>query len=295
MEEKKYEFTGNTTVYNGITLHQIRAVKDFHMYGDKWDRCIKECNVYAGDIGGWISDEKCLSQYDNSWIHPSAKIIYSEVCGEVYIDKNTVVYDSVILSGRFSVFAGCGIFNHDIYCEDSFICDMQIGGKDNSPKSSKHDYELAAYVDARCSSSRSKLVLLDFRNFEGLFIPIVGIMIPFVEDATQYNKCLGKQYINASKDSNYKTLLRDINLRVDCHISRPEDILRIAGIGSRYDTVIFVKSYDKTHINVQTGCFKGTLDEFQEKLKKTHDDNSKFYYEYSKAIGLAKEHIELNV
>lgn len=285
MKEKKYEFTGNTTMYNGIILYQIRAVKDFYIF-DTWYHYNEKCHVHVGDIGGWISDEDCLAQDDNSWIHPSAKIIYSTISEEVYIGKNTIVYNSEILSDRFSAFAGCGIFNHNIYCEDSFICRMQIGGKDRGRKSSKRDYELAEYVGVRCLSSRVKLELLDFCN--------VVMDIPLFGDAPQYNKFLGKQYITASNTNNYKTLLKDICLRVDCHISRPEDILRIEGIGSRCDTVIFVKSYDETHINVQTGCFGGTVDEFIDAVKKTHKNNPFFIEEYMMAVEIAKHRILRN-
>ena len=45
--EKKYELTDKTKVYDGCTLHRIRALKDF---GD----------VKAGDLGGWIESEKNL-------------------------------------------------------------------------------------------------------------------------------------------------------------------------------------------------------------------------------------------
>lgn len=46
----KYEFTGETKRVNGVTLHRIRALKDFG-------------EIRKGDIGGWIEAERNLSIY----------------------------------------------------------------------------------------------------------------------------------------------------------------------------------------------------------------------------------------
>lgn len=44
-------------------------------------------------------------------------------------------------------------------------------------------------------------------------------------------------------------------------------------------------------IGVSCGCFKGSLDEFMAKVKKTHGDN-KYGREYKAAIELIKIHFE---
>ena len=65
---KKYELTDNTINIDGITLHRIKALKDFS-------------NVKAGDLGGWIEKENNLSQMDNAWIGGDAKVYGSaKVC-----------------------------------------------------------------------------------------------------------------------------------------------------------------------------------------------------------------------
>ena len=54
-------------------------------------------------------------------------------------------------------------------------------------------------------------------------------------------------------------------------IKSPSDILIVGTIGSRDGyTTIFHTDKD---IFVQCGCFKGTLDEFEEKVKETHQGN----------------------
>ena len=55
MEQKKYELTKETMYFDGVTLHRIKALKDFR-------------NVDAGELGGWVESEKNLSQSGDCWI-----------------------------------------------------------------------------------------------------------------------------------------------------------------------------------------------------------------------------------
>lgn len=63
------------------------------------------------------------------------------------------------------------------------------------------------------------------------------------------------------------------------------------GLGSYNRNTTFFKCKDG-HIHVSCGCFNGTLEEFAEKVKKTHGD-SKFAKEYLAAIGVVKIHFEI--
>lgn len=58
---KKYEFTGETKVIFGTTLHQIIAVRDFS-------------DVTSGEIGGWIEKEENLSHDGNAWVSGNARV-----------------------------------------------------------------------------------------------------------------------------------------------------------------------------------------------------------------------------
>ena len=64
---KKYEFTGETKVIFGTTLHQIIAVRDFS-------------DVISGEIGGWIEKEENLSHngdarvYGDAWVSGNARV-----------------------------------------------------------------------------------------------------------------------------------------------------------------------------------------------------------------------------
>ena len=58
---KKYELTEETTNIFGKTLHRIRATRDFS-------------NVHAGDLGGFIEDERNLSHDENAWVGDEALV-----------------------------------------------------------------------------------------------------------------------------------------------------------------------------------------------------------------------------
>ena len=79
---KKYEFTEETLDWEGRTLHRIRALKDF---GD----------VKAGDIGGWIEEEKNLSHEGDCWIYSEAKIY-----GNAAIKNNAVIRGNAVVGGH---------------------------------------------------------------------------------------------------------------------------------------------------------------------------------------------------
>ena len=54
--QKKYELTDETINIGNVTLHRIRAVRDF---GD----------VKAGDLGGFIEKEENLSHEGDCWVY----------------------------------------------------------------------------------------------------------------------------------------------------------------------------------------------------------------------------------
>lgn len=69
------------------------------------------------------------------------------------------------------------------------------------------------------------------------------------------------------------------------------DYLCFKGLGSKNRNTTFFKCKDG-HIHVSCGCFRGNLTEFEQQVKKTHDD-SKFAKEYLAAIDVVKIHFEI--
>jgi len=53
---------------------------------------ILEWGVSPGDVGGWVEDHDCLSQFDNSWIANEAKVLMGvQIKGNALIKDNAVV------------------------------------------------------------------------------------------------------------------------------------------------------------------------------------------------------------
>ena len=77
---KKYELTEETTNIFGKTLHRIRATRDFS-------------NVHAGDLGGFIEDERNLSHDENAWVGDEARV-----------DGNALVYGNALVKGTRDIY-----------------------------------------------------------------------------------------------------------------------------------------------------------------------------------------------
>ena len=76
----------------------------------------------------------------------------------------------------------------------------------------------------------------------------------------------------------------------NAEISYATHCLVIGAIGSRNDHTTFMRSKEKKII-VSCGCFRGTIDEFEAAVRKTHGE-SKHAKAYLAAIELAKIQIE---
>lgn len=135
MRTSKYKLTEETINVYGITLHRIEALKDF-------------ANIKKGEKGGFIEDEKNLSQTDDCWIYGNAKVygnarVYGNalVCGNaevslnaLVIDKarvygnaqvrgNAVVYDNAEISGDAKIFGNAQVRGTAMVYDNAKICD----------------------------------------------------------------------------------------------------------------------------------------------------------------------------
>lgn len=76
----------------------------------------------------------------------------------------------------------------------------------------------------------------------------------------------------------------------DAWIHSGADYLCFKGLGSQNRNTTFFKCKDG-HIHVSCGCFSGSIQEFETKVKKTHGD-SKYAKEYLACIEVVKIHFE---
>ena len=100
---KKYKLTKETLQFAGRTLHRIKALKDFD-------------SIKAGEFGGWIENEKNLSQDDNAWIYGNAMVfdnaeVYdnAKVYGNANVSGNAEVYDNANVSDYAKVYGNAVI------------------------------------------------------------------------------------------------------------------------------------------------------------------------------------------
>ncbi len=94
---KKYELTTNTIEVNGVTLYQIRALRDF--------RDVKE-----GDLGGYVQSEDNLSHDGNCWIYHNARVYgNAEVFGNSRVYDNAWVFGNAWIHGNTCVYGNAKI------------------------------------------------------------------------------------------------------------------------------------------------------------------------------------------
>ena len=82
----------------------------------------------------------------------------------------------------------------------------------------------------------------------------------------------------------------NISISDNAHISDDADYLYLKGLGSENRNTTFFKCKDG-HIHVSCGCFSGSIQEFETKVKKTHGD-SKYAKEYLACIEVVKIHFK---
>ena len=115
---KKYELTTETLQFAGRTLHRIKAVKDFS-------------SIEAGQFGGWIENEKNLSQDDNAWIYGDAMAFdNAKVFGNAKILGNAIVYGNAIVHGNAKIYDYAKVYDKaNIYDNAEVYGNVRICGK----------------------------------------------------------------------------------------------------------------------------------------------------------------------
>ena len=96
--EKKYKLTEETINLGVKTLHRIEALRDFN-------------DVKKGDKGGFIENEKNLSQSDDCWVYGNAKVY-----GNAQVYNNANVLDNARVSDNAKV---CG---NAVVCGNALVC-----------------------------------------------------------------------------------------------------------------------------------------------------------------------------
>lgn len=89
-----------------VTVYRIQAIKDF---GD----------VKKGDLGGFVSDEYCISPYGNCWVYDDSIVVDSSIADNVEVRKNSMVVSSFLTDNV--IIEGSKIFNKSVVTDDTKI------------------------------------------------------------------------------------------------------------------------------------------------------------------------------
>ena len=253
MTNKKYELTDDTMVIGGCTLHRIRALRSFG-------------NVIRGELGGFIQSEANLSHAGEAWVHDDAAVYNNaRVMHNAQIRAHARVSDIAHISGHASVTDNALVTNAALMEGNALVFgDALVFG--------------AATVKDRASVGGHAEVK-DYAIIGGC--SYIG----------GYTVAAGNAEI-----SNFNTpqaLLANAVIRGDAYILNPNDVLVISSIGSRADGLTAYRSKMSEGIEVSTGCFQGTLEEFKKQVKRTHGEN-RYGKEYQAAIAFIKKFFSID-
>ena len=262
---KKYEFTGETKNIDGHILHRIRALRDIYCGG--W-------RIRAGDLGGWIESEKNLSQEGNAWVGGSATVCENvQVYDSAWVYGNAQVCDSAQIYGDAEVYGNAQVGGDARVSGDARVC-----GNVWVYDSARVYGNAQVYDSARvCGDARvcGNAQVYDSAQICG-DAEVYGNAWVYGNAQVCDSAWVGG---NAEVDGNAW-------VGENAQVYRISDIFEIRHIGSRNDTTTFFRTQSK-QIHVKCGCFSGTIDEFETKVKATHKDNV-HAKTYTLAIQMAK-------
>ena len=136
---KKYELTEETKVIGGKTLFRIRALRSFG-------------GIKAGDLGGFIENERNLSHGGNAWVGGNAEVYgnaqvvgyaqvggnaqvngYAQVGGNAWVEDNAQVGGNARVGGYAWVggnarVGGDGLINSN----NDYLCEQGLGSRNRS-------------------------------------------------------------------------------------------------------------------------------------------------------------------
>jgi carbonic anhydrase/acetyltransferase-like protein (isoleucine patch superfamily) len=232
---KKYELTDEVKCLdNNITLHRIKALRDFG-------------NVKAGDLGGYIESEDNLSQWGLSWVGDAA-CVYANA----RVRTSAVVSGDAHVFGKASVQGSAHVFENAKVCGDAVVegcCQIYGCAKiqdDAWITDSAHVYdnaEVSGSAWARdCAEIQGDAIVTGSSYVGG--IAAIGGDVTLVSGQIVGKACVFNNHEHCG---------------FDCF-----------GSENRH-THAYITSDNS--IEITCGCFTGTIDEFEAAVHKTHAGN----------------------
>lgn len=109
----KYEITDNSKIINGRTVYRIKALIDIQTTLGL---------VKANSIGGYIENERNLSQTDNCWVDSSAAILENALVKDnAYLGDEVIVANNAIVEGNAKVLYHTKVLDTALISGDAHI------------------------------------------------------------------------------------------------------------------------------------------------------------------------------
>lgn len=212
-------------------------------------------DVKAGEWGGYVEKETNLSQYGGAWVYTHA-----QVYGNAQVFGQALVYGNAQVFGNARIFDYARIFGNARIYDNTRIFDNALVLEDALVSESAW-----VYGDARiCSDAKASGNARIFGNAR-----ISGNAHIFGDSLVYGNACMCD----------------------NAQVSSDADYICLKGFGSRNRNTTMFRT-ENGNICVSCGCFIGSLQEFENKVKETHGNN-KFAKEYLALVEAAKIHFEV--
>ena len=139
---KKYILTETTKEWFGVTLYQIKAVRQFG-------------NVEEGDLGGWVEKEENLSHAGDAWIYGNARVFgNARVYGDARISGNARVYGNALVYGNAEVSGNARVYGNAEVSDNARVSvDARVYGNALVYGNAEVSDNARVYGDARISGN----------------------------------------------------------------------------------------------------------------------------------------------
>lgn len=246
---KKYELTDDIKCLdNNITLHRIKALRDFG-------------NVKAGDLGGYIESEGNLSQNGDSWVGD-----YAMVYGDA------VVYDSAMVYGDARVYGNARVYDYARVCDHAKVHDTAYIS----------DFcEIYGYANV-CGDAW----IMDNAHIYGCAEVSGDVWVKDNAEVWEDAIVTGSTSIGGKAIIRGDTKLIAGSILGTGYVFSDHDHCGFDGFGRENRHTHAYRTRDNS-IEITCGCFTGTIDEFEAAVHKTHA-GSRYEKEYMTIIEVIK-------
>lgn len=272
----KYELLKDETKKVGMhTLHRIRALRDFR-YAKK------------GTLGGWVESEENLSHDGDCWVSDEACAYFNAtVKGDAHVVGNAIIGGYAFVDGHVYIGRNALVDDYAHLTDDVHVSgNSYVGGNAYLSEKAFVEGNVRVFENARVKGNvyiEENAWVFGYAQIDGHVSVKENARISGNARVISGNVCDGGKDVIIRGNS--KILL-------NAYITSNDDYIVLGPLGSRSGDTTFYVDKDR-NILVTCGCFNGTIEAFEKRVKETHGDSNLYGREYMCAINYAKNHFAL--